>query len=432
MRLVLVTSTESPPTTGGFWPLDGTIVDEQMGSNGVTVNSPNFISPGITGRCCALQLNMSANQSVQIDGTRHLNLSFQSFTFQFWIYPYSLDPYGGDRGMMGQCQITSINQCLHMTLRGNAVRISFFGNPCNGVRNISPFRWYHLTFVYDLSLSTQFTYIDGTPECNHTSSMPLAINSSTPIPLTIGVTYPLAPFFFDGLIDQVSLYGYAKNATEILEDATLVIHYSFDADSLEDLGPNKMIATMNNASFSNGSLSFNGTRASIQISSFVLLGTTSLPFSFSLWIKPAVTNGGTIVHASLSSSSNGGQWCLPFLGFTSSNRVAAQTRSANGTVSVTGPPIAALKWVHLAQTYSPANGLSLYINGSLYNRTTPFDSISSGTPLILTIGNSLPDGNKTACSNVNIETGQFYGSIDDVRVFSRELTPNDVKYLSNK
>ena len=193
-----------------------------------------------------------------------------------------------------------------------------------------------------------------------------------------------------------------------------------------------MIATMNNATFSNGSLSLNKTGASIQVSSFVLLGTSSSPFSFSLWINPAITNGGTLLHASLSSASNGGQWCLPFLGFTSSNRVAAQTRSANGTVSVTGPLLSAHTWVHLAQTYSPGNGLSLYVNGSLSNRSMPFDSVSSGTPLTLTVGNSLVDGNRTACSNINIETGQFYGSIDDVHVFSRELTANDVKYLSNK
>ena len=391
------------------------------------------MSPGITGRCCALQFNFNANQCVQIDGTKHLGLSFRSFTFQLWIYPYSLatSPWG-DRGMIGQCQNFSTNRCLHMTLRGDRVRISFYGNPCDGTRSISPLRWYHLTFVYDFSLSTQFIYIDGVPDCNHTSSVPLAIDSPTAIPLTIGATYPLAPFFFDGLIDQVSLFGYAKNATEIAEDATLVLHHSFDDDSLEDLGPNKMTATMKNGTFSNGSLSLNTTDASIQISSFVLLGTSNLPFSFSLWINPTITNSGTILHASLNSSSNGGQWCLPFLGLTSSNRVAAQTRSANGTVSVTGPLMSAHQWIHLAQTYSPVNGLSLYINGSLYNRSMPFDSISSGTPLILTVGNSLADGNKTACSNVNIETGQFYGSIDDVRVFSRELTPNDVKYLSNK
>ena len=377
---------------------------------------------------------MTANQSVQIAGTKHLNLSFRSFTFQLWIYPYSLTGNRStDRGIIGQCQNLSANLCFHMTLRGDRFRASFFSNPCDGTRSISPLQWYYLTFVYDLSLSTQSTYINGISECNHTSSMPLAINSSSPIPLTIGVTYPAAPFYFDGLIDQVSLFGYAKNVSEILEDATLVLHYSFDGLPLEDLGPNKMVGTINNGTLSNGSLSLNGTRASIQISSFVLLGTSSLPFSFSLWINPTVTNCGTILHASVNSSSNSGQWCLPFLGFTSSDRVAAQTRSASGTVSVTGPVISTHQWVHLAQTYSSVNGLRLYVNGSVHNHSIPFNFTSSDTPLILTVGNSLLDGNTTACSNrQHPGTGQFYGSIDDLRVFSRELTQNDVNYLSKK
>ena len=202
------------------------------------------------------------------------------------------------------------------------------------------------------------------------------------------MTYPAGPYYFDGLIDQVSLFGYAKNAREIVEDATLVLYYSFDGNSLEDLGPNKMIGTINSGTLLNGSLSLNGTRSSIQISSFVLLGTSNTPFSFSLWINPTITSGGTIIHALVNSSSNSGQWCLPFLGFTS---------SANGTVSVTGPPISAQQWTHLAQTYSPINGLSLYVNGSsFYNRSMAFDSISSNTLLILTVGNSLTNEDTTA------------------------------------
>ena len=79
------------------------------------------------------------------------------------------------------------------------------------------------------------TPIDGVPDCNHSSPLPLAINISSPIPLTISVTYLLAPFFFDRLIDQVSLFGYTKNLTQTVDDATLVLHYSFDGNSLEDL-----------------------------------------------------------------------------------------------------------------------------------------------------------------------------------------------------
>ena len=107
--------TESVSSIGGFWPFDGNAIDEQMGRNGTSVNNPTYVSPGITGRCCALQFNASANQSVQIDGTRRLNLSFRSFTFQLWIYPFSLTSnLYGDRGIIEQCQQLSLNLCLNM------------------------------------------------------------------------------------------------------------------------------------------------------------------------------------------------------------------------------------------------------------------------------------------------------------------------------
>lgn len=32
--------------------------------------------------------------------------------------------------MIGQCQSTTTNECLHITIRSSKSRISFFSNPC--------------------------------------------------------------------------------------------------------------------------------------------------------------------------------------------------------------------------------------------------------------------------------------------------------------
>ena len=37
-----LTGTESVVSIGGFWPFDGNIIDEQMGSNGTTVNNSTY------------------------------------------------------------------------------------------------------------------------------------------------------------------------------------------------------------------------------------------------------------------------------------------------------------------------------------------------------------------------------------------------------
>jgi hypothetical protein len=44
----------------------------------------------------------------------------------------------------------------------------------------------------------------------------------------------------------------AKNASEILDDATLVCWYSFDISSQNDSGPLRLIGTVVNISFVNG------------------------------------------------------------------------------------------------------------------------------------------------------------------------------------
>jgi hypothetical protein len=44
----------------------------------------------------------------------------------------------------------------------------------------------------------------------------------------------------------------AKNASEILDDATLVCWYSFDDGSQNDSGPLRLIGTVVNISFVNG------------------------------------------------------------------------------------------------------------------------------------------------------------------------------------
>ena len=56
--------------------------------------------------------------------------------------------------------------------------------------------------------------------------------------LTIGTSGVYSPNnFFDGCLDSISYSNRAKNATEVLNDATNVVYLSFDDNSLLDTGP---------------------------------------------------------------------------------------------------------------------------------------------------------------------------------------------------
>ncbi|CAF4559115.1 unnamed protein product, partial [Rotaria magnacalcarata] len=126
--------------------------------------------------------------------------------------------------------------------------------------------------------------------------------------------------YWDGCIDQVSYVALAKNATEVLYEATLTFSYSFE-NNLLDSGALGINGTGTNVAYStsgrvNNCLSLLSNSSYLQVTNLVLLGTVGQPYSFSIWIKPNTVVGGTIFH--VSSVTAGIGWCIPMLGFTSS------------------------------------------------------------------------------------------------------------------
>lgn len=231
-------------------------------------------------------------------------------------------------------------------------------------------------------------------------------------------------------MDQLSVVKVAKNSSEILDDATLTSWYGFDQNSFTDSGPNEILGMGDEIVFENEALLFNKTNSYFQASGFVLLGINNRSYSFSIWINPLETNDSTILHAYQNNPTND-IWCLTFLRLNSHGRIQAASRSSHGLITTTGPSIASHIWTHIVQTYSTNNGLRLYINGTLYNGSTPSDYRSSSTPLILRLGNAIDHGNET-CLNTTTDAKQYVGSMDEFRVYSRELTSTDVQTLASR
>ena len=84
--------------------------------------------------------------------------------------------------------------------------------------------------------------MNGVLECSASASGPFLASQGA---ITIGAAdrtgSGTASNFWTGLIDQLSYVSQAKNATEILDDATLVAYYSFDnGTNYRDSGPNRI------------------------------------------------------------------------------------------------------------------------------------------------------------------------------------------------
>ncbi|CAF0965654.1 unnamed protein product, partial [Didymodactylos carnosus] len=115
------------------------------------------------------------------------------------------------------------------------------------------------------------------------------------------------------------------------------------------------------------------------------------------------------------------------MGLSSSGQIVLQSWNG-GAVYVTGPILSGNTWTHIADTFSISNGLRLYVNGVLYNSTAPISYAASSASNYITLGNPLTG---SGCSQGAISAGQFYGYLDEFRLYSRELTAANVVSLAN-
>lgn len=130
------------------------------------------------------------------------------------------------------------------------------------------------------------------------------------------------------------------------------------------------------------------------------------------------------------SSSNG--WCVPMIGYNLDGQLTIQTLGSNGTYSISdNTKTSSLNmWTHVGMTYSTTNGIRLFVQGILVeNVNTFYDYTASDEMNIITLGTCLqPD--KCAVNQTQIIPSQFRGKIDELKIFSRELSTSEINQLA--
>lgn len=252
--------------------------------------------------------------------------------------------------------------------------------------------------------------------------------------LIIGARYDgTVADFFDGCLDSIEYTDRVKNASEILIEATLVAHLSFDEKNLLDSGPLLINGTGFNYQFTSvgrvrNTLELSGNLSYVQISGLRRLGTTGWPYTVAIWIKPSDLTGATIMHFSvfLNGSSS---WCLATMKLTASGQIVIN--SYNGSlISLFGPYATLNQWTHVAMTYSTINGLRLFIDGFQHGSSSlPFTYKTESLPMVITLGSSLLGFGY--CGGAPMPISQYQGYLDEFRVYARELTPKEVWTLAN-
>jgi hypothetical protein len=122
---------------------------------------------------------------------------------------------------------------------------------------------------------------------------------------------------------------------------------------------------------------------------------------------------------------------MPIIGFSASGSIVAQTGNSTQILPIVGPIISPNTWTHIAHTYSPTDGIRLFVNGTLMvSNHASSTNLEASAPLTMALGYCV---NTTLCScgSGSIVPGQFHGMMDEFQFYSRQLNTSEVVALAN-
>jgi hypothetical protein len=440
------TSTSSPQTANlgpcvrpgsglvGWWQAEGNANDSAGANDGQSINYVDY-NEGLVGNAFAFN---GSGQSVQIPYAT--NLATPSFTIETWIYPTAQvywqefifgQAYGrqlvvepGDEGAWVVFYITDPDGY-------------FLGIDSGG--DIPLEQWTHLAATWDgTSLNL---YTNGVLAAQSVQELS-DIGDST-CPFSIGGLNDCCGAdgqYFNGLIDEVSLYDRALFPGEINAiyqagsagkcksppscvpwPASGVSWWAAEGDASDAFRINGG-TLQNGAGFTNGmvgqSFVFDGTSQAVEIPHASSLVNTA--FTFEAWVNPT----GQVSQAFVFGQSYGRQLIVRGgnRGLTAAFVISTDRWHFREVDS--SAEIALNQWTHLVGTWD-GTSLSLYINGALDQQATP-GVVAWDSGCAFHIGGIYDPAGTCAY------TGQFFsGLIDEVTLYNAALTAEEVQAVYN-
>lgn len=200
----------APSDLISWWPAEGNANDIAGGNNGSLSNGAGF-GPGVVGQ--AFTLN-GTNQYVVVPDAPSLRPASLSVEGWFNIQAFNgvrvlvAKPYGagtwdsfavwyGSGALSGEIVTASAEEPV----------LSYTWSPASG-------SWHHIAYTYNAATALQTFYVDGLKVASSSASGPIAYDSH-PFQIGADIENGVPAYFFDGLIDEVSLYSRALTAGEI-------------------------------------------------------------------------------------------------------------------------------------------------------------------------------------------------------------------------
>lgn len=326
---------------------------------------------------------------------------------------------------------------LDFYVYGPNTRLSY---PING--NFTNNTWYYIEATYDGS--TMKLYKNGVLVTSTSASG--TINTSNSYSLGIGANPPnLADSYFQGKIDQVRIYNYARSAAEValdFNDGKPIAQYKFDecqGSTAHDVSGNGNDGTItiggsgtqtsvgtcqtSATAWGNGaigklghSLNFDGTDDYVSVPDAASLDTTS-DLSLSTWIYPTSYSSnsfGSGIGSTILDRNETGNTSGYAIGIQNTGKIWWWPADHQDKFSTNTVPLNI--WSHIVITYSGGT-VKMYINGIL-------DSSQS----------SVAPQSTTSVFKIGAKswiTGWFKGQIDMFQFYNYALTAQQIKTLYN-
>ena len=433
----------TPPV--GWWKMDEgtgqTVRDYSANANNGTVSNGGYGATSTDGKI---------GKALSFDGvddyvSTPLDVAPTAFTLEAWIKSPRTASADDARGILDKRSVTTE---WTFWLAPSTGKLRFHGwdstatltKAITGNTVLSANRWYHAVITYDGT--TAILYVNGNNDGS--SSTGNAIQNTASL-IRIGTDALDVDRYWDGFIDEVRIYNYARTADQIAADyragayrtivntsvpsswwtTGLVGYWSFDGQYTTSTDGTKDVSNNGNyGQFKNGvkpvagvvgqALSFDGVDDYVQVSNSAILNITDA-ITVEAWVYNTRTYGGAsydqifgkamdVAYSAYWQQSSGIIVFRLYLAATSTDKVQ-RNLNANQKIEVN-------VWKHLVFTYNGST-MKIYVNGSLDNTVNYSGSIGTNADYF-GIGKD-PDRNY-----------YFTGLIDEVRIYNRALSADEV------
>jgi hypothetical protein len=419
-----ITVTSALNSAQSWWKMDETsdsIANDSAGTlDGTLYNSPAWTIGRIGG---GLTLN-GTNQYFSVPDDYSLDIGTGDFSIALWMQRSS-DPItnkrlickGGSSSTDKGYTLSGSDSSVALYLANGAVQKSL-GNSFSGLN-----KWQHVVFTVDRASGKATAYMNGSYKAEvDISTLTGDINSAKD--LFIGANSAANPLAWPGKVDDVRIYKRVLTPGEIGDfSSSASACWKLDGDATDSIGRSSGALT-GSPSFTTGilddALMLTGSNQFVDVSanaSDLDIGTGD--YSIALWMQRSsdpLTTKRLIGKGAGSDTDKG----FALSGSNTSLGFVLCNGTARITTAFTIPSLDV--WHHVVFTVDRANGkVKTYLNGS-YQTESDISAFAAGVDFI-SVRDFLIGANNTS------NPLAWPGKVDDVRIYKRVLTADEVYQL---